>query len=612
MSIGSFGQINLEQGLDVTIGGEIRPGTEINAHLTDQGTSLDGATREISEFDMIYIALTDPRFGAVAGDQYINWPISGIFRGQKKIKGLSASYSPHNFSVGAFGALSGGFFTTETWRGQNGVQGPYTLTGKGEPGFITPIGGTVGVKVNGKKLEEGEDKDFTVDYDLGSITFTPKVMIKNEDLIRAEYEYKLFDFQRSLVGASAGFSTPDSIFSVKGALWSEADNRNHSIDISLSDSDKIALRNSGDSPPFGLTNRKVNKNDVSSDDALYPLYVIVKDSSGAQYFKHKRYDPSRPDSTNGFYYLWFTDFGEGNGEYVITDSIVHREIVYEYRGPGKGSFSPRAKLPSPQRVTAGEIAADLRLKYLTAKVDVAGRDLDKNLFSPLDDQDNRGSSVLFSFLAGKKSIDSRSLWLTGNYQYSSKNFGYEIVEAFDRDEKWDDSALVEQNSMRQLWESGIGVTPVSGLSTEFGYGQNRSDSHMVTDKFSNISRWLLGKQLSLDYNGTLFRHFEALKGWSRKEHVKLSYASNNTSSGLIYRDEWQSDSSRQRHRTSGRKSGISFPSVEFQTVFKLYTIPEWTRAHIFGRYRLCIYMGTIFRSPHSSLVASKRSWKLPD
>jgi hypothetical protein len=539
VAIGSFGELNLEQGLDVRIGGQIRPGTEINAHLSDQGTSLDGATREISEFDMIYVALTDPKFGAVAGDQYINWLPSGIFKEQKKIKGLSASFHPKAFSVNAFGALSGGMHTSETWHGQNGVQGPYTLSGKGEPGFITPIGGTVKVVLNGKILIEGEDKDFTVDYDLGSITFNPRVLIKDNDIIRVEYEYKLFDYQRTIVGASAGFSAPDSIFTVKGALWSEADNRNHPIDLSLSAADMKALREAGDSPPMASSHRPVHRNDVPSDDALYPLYKIQDG-----HFVHRRYNPSKPDSVDGFYYVWFKHVGDGNGDYVRTDSLIHREFVYKYAGEGMGDYSPLSELPPPRRFTKGELIADVNLEFLKARINAAGQEADQNLFSSIDDDDNLGSSVVLSFVAGSDQIRKRGVWLSGDYLYSSKQFGNELQETFDRYRKWNDRSLIQNSGSRQIWESAVGVTPFPGFSTCFGYGQNRFDSDLMTDKFYGNSKWLPADWLSLDYNGSFFRHNGTSSGeLGRLENAGVNLMFDNINVGTFFRDEWKPDSS---------------------------------------------------------------------
>ncbi|MBD3321335.1 MAG: hypothetical protein GF350_09605, partial [Chitinivibrionales bacterium] len=123
VSIGNAGGTNFEQALDVSIFGEIAPETELKGHLSDQGSTLEGATREISEIDMIYITLTNPRYAATVGDQYLSWPSGGLLFGEKKIKGLSAAYTPKWGHVKGFGALSGGKFAVQNIRGSNGIQG---------------------------------------------------------------------------------------------------------------------------------------------------------------------------------------------------------------------------------------------------------------------------------------------------------------------------------------------------------------------------------------------------------------------------------------------------------------------------------------------------------
>jgi len=121
----------------------------------------------------------------VAGGRYVF--------GQKKIKGISAGLSLPGVSIKGFGALAAAIFTIQTITGKNGLQGPYMLTGNQESGFIMPIQGTVKVSIGGKKSSEGIDQDFTVDYDLGSVTFTPRILIRDEDIIKLEYEYRVFD-----------------------------------------------------------------------------------------------------------------------------------------------------------------------------------------------------------------------------------------------------------------------------------------------------------------------------------------------------------------------------------------------------------------------------------
>jgi len=541
VAAGNLGQISLEQGLDVQIGGELRPGTELKAHFSDQGSTLDGATREISEFDMIYVTLSDPKFNILAGDQYIKWPMQGILSSQKKIKGLSVSVHPGLFSVGAFGALSGGNFTKETWHGKNGMQGPYSFSGKGEQGIITPIAGTIKLKVNGKTLEEGEDKDFTVDYDLGSVTFNPKILIRDEDLIIVEYEYKLFDFQRSVVGTTAGFFTNDSIFSVQGVLWSEADNKNRLIDISFDSSDMAELRKAGDKPVFGYNDRAVHVNDVPEVSRYEPLYQKV-DTLGKIIFRFKPFDPVFPQDRDGRFRVYFSHAGKGKGSY-IRDVTVSEYEVYKYVGENAGDYLPLTALSTPKRMTAGEISGNLQLDMLKMKINVAGQDYDKNLFSKIDDHNNRASAVRATMLAGQKRFDKRSAWLSADYNYSSRHFNVGLFDTYDRYDKWDDSTYDESEAERQFWEGKLGVTPFKLLSAELGYGQNQINSNMITDKFTWYSRTEPLKKLLLDYEGTLFRHHEnSRKGMNRKGIARLVYQQEKHNVELAYKDEWRRDS----------------------------------------------------------------------
>jgi hypothetical protein len=69
VSVGTAGNMNLEQALDVSLSGDLAPHTTLSGHLTDQGTNIEG-TRELSDFDRIYVALDNPRYSIVVGDQY--------------------------------------------------------------------------------------------------------------------------------------------------------------------------------------------------------------------------------------------------------------------------------------------------------------------------------------------------------------------------------------------------------------------------------------------------------------------------------------------------------------------------------------------------------------
>jgi hypothetical protein len=544
VSVGSFGQVNLEQGLDVQIGGEIRPQTTVKAHLSDQGSSLDGQTREISDFDMIYITLDDPSYHAIAGDQYVGWPFKGLLSGQKKIKGISANYSPQKttFSLGAFGAISGGQVTIETKQGHTGVQGPYYLSGKGEQDFIQPVTGTVKVRLNGRELEEGTDKDFVVDYQLGTVSFTPKNLIKDEDLIRFEYEYKLFNYQRVIFGGTTAFAPPDSSFSVQGVFWSESDNKNNPIDLTLTNPEIAALQSAGDQPPYASTAKPVHPNDVASQSQFYPLYR--KNVSGIDtFFVYTPFNVDHPDSVLGFYYVWFRQVKAGEkGSYRILSTDL-RGAIYAYAGKDSGTYTDLSPIPLPEARRSGEIKAEVKLKNLSAVLNVAGQDIDHNLFSSLDDQDNQAAATNFTFLAGTKDLDRRSLWLSGSHRFTSRRFDAEALSAYDRKEQWDDTSLSQSAAEHQQWDATAGVTLLRGLQTSFSYGQNRTDSLLVTDRLSPALRYAWRDRFSFDYSGSFFRHFDpGEKGAGRREYGNMQLTFPRQTYGLFYRDEWRSDS----------------------------------------------------------------------
>lgn len=554
MSMGSFGQLNLEQGLDVRIGGDIRPGTKLTAHLNDQGTSLEGTTREISEFDMIYIALEDPRFKVVTGDQYIEWPFQGILNGRKKIKGISATVTPGEAEAGVFGALAGGNFTVQSLRGEGG-QGPYSFTGNGEAGFITPIGGTIRVTVNGERCKEGEDGSYVVDYDLGTMTFTAKQLINPEDLIRIEYEYKLFEYQRTLVGGTAGAKVGDSLLSISGVIWSEADNKNNPIEMDLDPNDtsntsKIKLlRSCGDNSPLDTADYAVDPRDVLTRYASIPLYE-KRDSLGVMIFVHRIPDPENPLKNDSLYEVYFTPAQDGCGDYQRMTSAKYPDYVYRYVGRCNGGYTPLSPLSAPERRTVGEFTADLKLPLLQVKTNVAGQEHDKNLFSNRDDDDNLASAATFGLLAGKKGFKERTIWIEGSGQYWSSRFDREALSAHERKTVWNDYTLSEQQVERMLWQTTIGAVPLPKLSLEMTYGQQRLEDALATDKVANHTRFAPKSWLMLDYDGGFFRHFEdsgIAVGWNQLAGGVFQWSSHRAE--VNYRDEW-------RGRSAGTGAGL--------------------------------------------------------
>jgi hypothetical protein len=554
VSVGTAGSMNLEQALDVNLSGDVAPHTTLSGHLTDQGTNIEG-TRELSDFDRIYVALDNPRYSIVVGDQYAYWPISaGIFSGdQKKLTGISAAYmggepggrpgiagiASSRYSVKAFGAICGGKYTIQTIKGRAGLQGPYYLTGEGEKSFIMPIHGTVSLTVNGQKSAEGDQGDFTVNYDLGTVTFTPKILIRDDDMIRVEYQYRLFDYQRMLAGANVSGALPDSSVKADGAFWYEGDDKNRPLDNSISASDMALMATAGDSSPQHPSGRPILPQEVAQESQLRPLYTL-----NAGHYVFTVYDPKLPAQNTGFYAVWFSERGPGGGAYTADSGAkrTHPEIpgtIYRYVGPGLGTATDSTSIPLPQGTANGEIKLSLTPhKWVSATVDIAGTDRDRNLASSKGDNDNLGSASTAGLLLGRKSLDQRSLWLSGSHLYITPNFTREVVSVYEGGRAWDDTSSDMRSGLRQTWQASAGGTVLPGTWAELSYGQLRHDNALHTDRIGGTVQATLFKNYSLEYQGSLFRH----QLWgenTRRDDIDARFKLFGTEWDLSARDEWR-------------------------------------------------------------------------
>ncbi len=545
VTMGSYGEITLEQGLDIVAGGEIRPGTELTAHLTDQGSSLEGTTREISDFDMIFVTLKNQLFSISVGDQFTRWPMDGIFSGTKKIKGLSVALTPPRANLSAFGSLSGGKHTVQTVPGRSGVQGPYYLSGKGERGIITPVNGTVEVRLNGTDLKEGRDKDFYVDYDLGSITFNPRVLIRDEDLIRIEYEYRIFDYRRSLVGTAGSYYSEQSTLSLKGALWSESDNKNHPLEMVLTKKQIASLREAGDSPALYPVARPVHPKNVAERSSYLPLYKRVPGkTTGDTIFVYSPFNPLEPHNNLNFHEVHFTPTDDPfSGSYELDSSVIrYSEPVYRYVGSGQGNYTPDTPLAPPQREIAGELEFAVNHGSLRAQVNIAGRSMDQNLFSERDNDNNLSSAAVINLAAGDHSREPLSIWLDANYMFRSREFKNELISGWQQRESWDRIHFSDQHYQSQLWESTIGFSPLSIMTIEVGGGQSYRDSLVETEKIQGqTGLYFFDDKLTLSHRGAIFRHHNAHNRFSHQQTITSWLYLDPVNIGLRYRDQWSAD-----------------------------------------------------------------------
>src|SRR5690606_16895318 len=164
----------------------------------------EGNSQRLQEFDKVFIQLRKDGASLIAGDHEIRSPDNYFMKYYKKTKGVFAALrsetnsgwsqeSSVNYSV------SKGQFKRTTIPAEEGNQGPYRVSQTGNDLFVVILAGTERIYLDGQLLQRGELNDYTIDYNLGEITFTPRIYISATSRIVVEYEFAEQNYLRSLL-----------------------------------------------------------------------------------------------------------------------------------------------------------------------------------------------------------------------------------------------------------------------------------------------------------------------------------------------------------------------------------------------------------------------------
>ena len=213
-SVANGNNKNLSQSTqtDLQISGPIGGGFEVDANIQDSDMPMDdeGTTRQISELSSAQISVSKGGSKFSAGDIFLNQYGTEFINYNKKIKGFKfTTLSPikkgksDSVYVSMATANLKGRYRRQQINGIENSQGPYYLTDPdGEPVII--LTHTETVWLDGEMLTSGSDNDYVIDYNSGSITFTPKIQITAQSLITVDFEYSHSLYSRSFTDISAG------------------------------------------------------------------------------------------------------------------------------------------------------------------------------------------------------------------------------------------------------------------------------------------------------------------------------------------------------------------------------------------------------------------------
>lgn len=399
LSVGNVQNLSMNSNFNLQLSGMLQD-VKITAALTDNNLPFqpEGNTQTIQEFDRIFFQLQRKNTILSLGDLENKSNSENYFlRFTKKIQGFDFytfnEWNKNTKLENQFNfAIPRGKYFRYNLPVQEGNQGPYKLVGENGELYIIIIAGSESVFIDGEKLQRGEDRDYIIDYNLGEIKFTTKVMIKRETRIVVDYQYTNRNYSRTILTSYHNFQFKKIKAGV--SYYREHDNKNQPIDQDLGYNKVRTLENIGDQVENAYA-KTIDSTGFSTERINYILKDTLIDGS--------LYDSILVYSTNSMtahYQANFIYVGFGKGNYN-KDANNANGNVYEWIAPIagilQGEFEPVQLLVAPQshQIISTQINYDNGHGRKT-KLENAWSFFDKNTFSSLQDADNTKTALFFS------------------------------------------------------------------------------------------------------------------------------------------------------------------------------------------------------------------------
>lgn len=530
ISIGNAQNLTFNSNLNLQMGGKLGEDLELRAAISDNSIPIqpEGTTRQIQEFDRIFIQISRKNASLLAGDFDLgtrqgiatsqqstanSLQAAGYFtRFFKKIQGAAVSsrwLSKSGFSkkdtlnLQAAIGLAKGKFSRQTLKISEGNQGPYRLQGAENERFIIVLAGSEKVWLDGELLRRGLEDDYIIDYNLGEIGFTSRRLINLASRVIVEFEYADQDFLRSTMAASGEWRFKKG--RVFGTFYSEQDSKTAGSLQNLSSSERQILRNAGDD----LRSAFASGIDTASFSADRILYKLADSTACGQAVDSILVWSVNADSAK--FSARFTEVLMGQGDYILIQNNANGR-VFKWVSPDpmscerRGNFAPIIRLAAPAQLQLSTVGIDYQaVKNGRASVELALSRRDGNRFSEIGSSDDLGAALFSSwkqrlFPGGKKS--GWEVGLNLNHELSGQFFQalnpYRPAE-FSRDWNADRS---QERAVENLGRAGFSLKKkeFGTAGYEFGLfsraGQYEGRRHLANFLFQK-NGWLLKSEASL-------------------------------------------------------------------------------------------------------------------
>ena len=430
--------------LDLKISGKLSKEVMLRANIFDTNIPIqeNGYSQNLTDFDRIFIEIYSDKWRIKAGDISIKNNDSFFLPFTKQIAGLQVEANiTENLKVAASGAVVRGKFNNLKFVGEEGNQGPYKLFGANNESAILIIENSEQIYVNGNLLKRGEDKDYTVNYNLAELTFTTTFPITNDMRITAEFQYSERNYTRFITYETAKYEGEK--FQISGYFYSENDAKNQPLQQSLTEEQKQILANAGN-------NRDAMVAESAFVDVFNENKVLYKKiiTTNEEYFEYST------NQNEVLYNVNFSNVGTNSGNYILDRTIAIGNI-FKFVGINQGNYNPIIRLDAPSKSQFIVMKSGYQpTKKTTIESEIALSNNDNNLFSNIDDNQNKALALKVGFkqiLIDKKWKLSTNI----NHEYAHKNFKsiqrWESIE-FNRD--WN---ILTNNATKNYFQSEISL-----------------------------------------------------------------------------------------------------------------------------------------------------------
>ena len=463
--------------LDLSIEGKLSKNVGIRANIFDTNFPLqqDGYSQNITDFDRIFIELFSDQWKLQAGDISLTNKTAYFLKFNKQVSGLQVNATIKNkVKVAASGAIVRGKFSNYNFVGVEGNQGPYKIFGPNNQASLIIIQGSDRVFVNGKQLSRGETKDYIIDYNLAEIVFNTTFPITNDMRIKVEFQFSENSFNRFITYDEAHFKNDK--FSVSGYFYSENDAKNQPVEQSLSTDQEAILANAGNDVAL-MTSESAFLDTFSAARIQYKKVTI----GTASVFEYTT------EETDEVYTVSFRNVGTNLGSYII-DSTIAIGTIYRYVGEGLGTFEPEVLLVAPEKTQIGvlNVAYHPSVKT-TLTTELALSNNDANLFSTIDDDENKGTAAIFNW---KQVLSDKKIQLVSTIDYKFIDANFSTVERFQNVEFNRDWNLINPTGNQQQIGTQISLKNSKGFVSyafnHLSFSDNfNGNKHVITSKLTS-------------------------------------------------------------------------------------------------------------------------------